>query len=425
MAKTGREGPPRAYARLTLLERKEIQEALERGKGCREIARGLGRSPSSISEEIASHRYVTRPRELRGEHAPGADELARACPRLGSFPRCCNGCRRRSGYGCSLRPQVRYDARLAQDEADRELRESRSGVDETEETTAAKLALIRDGLARGLSPAQVAASTPGLGLSASTVYRWVEAGYDGMTNMELRRKVGYRPRRHAAPGRTTRHSPSRSHDAFEALPGDVRANAWEMDTVEGSRSDSACLLTLLHRPSRFQLALPLPAQDCASVAAALGALAAVLGDEGLREAFPAVLTDNGSEFSDEGAVAAALGEREGETRLFYCDPRQSQQKGACEKNHVEIRKMLPKGRGLRFDLLGPADCALVMSHVNSQPRASLGWRTPAEALVFMLGDAGEAVMEAFGVERVPAGRLDLTYARVARDRERRGEPPLA
>lgn len=31
-------------------------------------------------------------------------------------------------------------------------------------------------------------------LSPSTIYRWVAAGYDGMTNMELRRKVGYRPR---------------------------------------------------------------------------------------------------------------------------------------------------------------------------------------------------------------------------------------
>ena len=36
-----------------------------------------------------------------------------------------------------------------------------------------------------------------------------------------------------------------------------------MDTVEGSRADSACILTLLHRPSRLQLYLPLPAKDAA------------------------------------------------------------------------------------------------------------------------------------------------------------------
>ncbi len=102
-----------------------------------------------------------------------------------------------------------YSARRAQEAADAELSASRSGIDETEEGAAAKLAAIRDGLARGLSPQQIAATTPGL--SASTVYRWVDAGYDGMTNMELRRKVGYRPRSRRAPRRATSHSSRRSH----------------------------------------------------------------------------------------------------------------------------------------------------------------------------------------------------------------------
>ena len=86
--------------------------------------------------------------------------------------------------------------------------------------------------------------------------------------------------------------------------------------------------------------------------------------------FRAVLTDNGAEFSDEAAIAALIGEGPGETRLFYCDPRRSDQKGACERNHVEIRKLLPKGRGIRFDRLAPADLALAMSHVNSEPRGA-------------------------------------------------------
>ena len=79
----------------------------------------------------------------------------------------------------------------------------------------------------------------------------MDAGYDGMTNMELRRKVGYRPRSRRAPKRATSHSARRSHASFLALGEDACAAAWEMDTVEGSRGDSARLLTLLHRPSRF------------------------------------------------------------------------------------------------------------------------------------------------------------------------------
>ena len=244
----------RSYGRLTRHERNTVERMLDRNRSAREIAAQLGRSPSTVTREVAAHRYVTAPRSHYGEPAPA--DLSGACPRLSAWPRCCNGCSHRRGYGCSRRPKVFYSARRAQEAADAELSASRTGIDETEEGAAAKLAAIRDGLARGLSPQQIAAATPGL--SASTVYRWVDAGYDGMTNMELRRKVGYRPRSHRAPKRATSHSARRSHASFLALGEDACAAAWEMDTVEGARGDSARLLTLLHRPSRFQLALPLP-----------------------------------------------------------------------------------------------------------------------------------------------------------------------
>ena len=100
----------------------------------------------------------------------------------------------------------------------------------------------------------------------------------------------------------------RSYAAFLALGEDACAAAWEMDTVEGAREDSACLLTLLHRPSRLQLALLLGEKTSGCVAAALEGVRAVLGADGTRRVFRAVLTDNGAEFSDEGAIAALLGE---------------------------------------------------------------------------------------------------------------------
>ena len=161
------------------------------------------------------------------------------------------------------------------------------------------------------------------------------------------------------------------------------------------------------------------------VLAALSSLRGVLGEDGARRAFGAVLTDNGSEFADEGAIAALLGERDGETRLFYCDPRQSQQKGACEKNHVEIRKLLPKGAGARFDRLTAADCALLMSQVNSEPRGALGFLTPARVLRMALGEDASALMDAFGIEELAPGELDLTPGCIERARAARGEEPLA
>lgn len=417
---------PRAYGRLTRHERDTVQRMLERGASCRQIARELGRSPSTVCSEVASHRFVTAPRERRGERMDASADLSAACPRLAAWPRCCNGCGRYRAIGCKRRPHVFYDARAAQLCADSVLVSSRRGIDADEPAAAARLEAIRGCLRRGLSPEQMAARNGGpVDLSPSTIYRWVAAGYDGMTNMELRRKVGYRPRRRAPAASATRHSPRRSYAAFLGLGEDACAAAWEMDTVEGAREDSACLLTLLHRPSRLQLALPLAAKDAESVAAALGGVRSVLGAGGTGRVFRAVLTDNGAEFSDEGAIAALIGEEPGETRLFYCDPRRSDQKGACERNHVEIRKLLPKGRGLRFDRLVPADLSLAMSHVNSEPRGALGFATPARAFRAMLGDDAAALLEAYGIEDVPIDELDLTPGLIARARAERGDAPLS
>ena len=318
-----------------------------------------------------------------------------------------------------------YSARMAQRAADEELSSARRGIDETELSVASKLDAIRGGLRRGMSPEQIAATRPDLGLSASTIYRWVAAGYAEMTNMDLRRKVGYRPRRRSAPRAAARHSARRSHEEFMRLAEDERAGAWEMDTVEGSAADSARLLTLYHRPTSFQLVVPIADGTCGAVLAGLGLVRGALGDGGMRRVFRLVLTDNGSEFADEAAIAALLGEAEGETRLFYCEGRRADQKGGCEKNHVEIRKLLPKGRGLRLDRLSRADAALVMSQVDSEPRGKLAWRAPAEMLLAAFGDDARALLDAFGVEMLDPSELDLTPGCVERARAERGEAPLA
>lgn len=69
---------------------------------------------------------------------------------------------------------------------------------------------------------------------------------------------------------------------------------------------------------------------------------------------------------ERNTLELMLGERAGKTRLFCCDPMRSDQKGACEKNHVETRRLLSKGRGISLDRLAPEDCALVMSPCGQQ-----------------------------------------------------------
>ena len=69
---------PRAYGRLTRHERDTVQRMLERGASCRQIARELGRSPSTVCSEVASHRFVTAPRERRGERVDASADLSAA-----------------------------------------------------------------------------------------------------------------------------------------------------------------------------------------------------------------------------------------------------------------------------------------------------------------------------------------------------------
>lgn len=79
---------PRAYGRLTRHERDTVQRMLERRASCREIARELGRSPSTVSAEVASHRFVAAPKARRGERVDASADLSAACPRLAAWPRC-------------------------------------------------------------------------------------------------------------------------------------------------------------------------------------------------------------------------------------------------------------------------------------------------------------------------------------------------
>lgn len=65
---------------------------------------------------------------------------------------------------------------------------------------------------------------------------------------------------------------------------------------------------------------------------ALQKIEAIVGKEGMRTLFPVVLTDNGSEFSDEVNLGKVFGESsQRETRLYYCDPGKSQQKDHVRK----------------------------------------------------------------------------------------------
>jgi len=108
-----------------------------------------------------------------------------------------------------------------------------------------------------------------------------------------------------------------------------------------------------------------------------------------RALFPVLLTDNGSEFSDPDALERSL-DGSLRTRVFYCDPGRPDQKGALERSHEHIRRVLPKGSS--FDSFVQEDMNRLASHINSEIREKLNNRTPLQLFSFLYGEAALALL---------------------------------
>ena len=126
-----------------------------------------------------------------------------------------------------------------------------------------------------------------------------------------------------------------------------------------------------------------------------------LGHKNFTRIFQLCLTDNGSEFSNPAAIEYNdKGERR--TRLFYCDPSAPYQKGSAERNHVFIRMFIPKGTD--FSAYSQSQISLMMDHINSYGRESLGNRSPYEMFAFLYG---QEVLDLLECHKIPSGNVTL------------------
>ena len=126
-----------------------------------------------------------------------------------------------------------------------------------------------------------------------------------------------------------------------------------------------------------------------------------LGAEDFRKIFKVCLADNGSEFSNPKAIES---DREGvpRTRVFYCDPASPHQKGSAERNHELIRLCIPKG--IDFGRYSPEDIALMMDHINSYARPSLGDKCPYDTFAWFYG---RKILDVLGCHKIPPQEIKL------------------
>ena len=129
---------------------------------------------------------------------------------------------------------------------------------------------------------------------------------------------------------------------------------------------------------------------------ALDGLCAAMGTAAFRRLCGVILTDRGSEFrSTYGIEHDANGKLR--TQVFYCNPYCSWQKGGVEKNHEFIRQVLPKKTS--FDWLTQDAIDLMMSHINSYPRARLNDESPFEVEEFLMG---KQLLAKLNLQKIPA-----------------------
>nr|WP_123670712.1 IS30 family transposase [Actinocorallia herbida] len=325
-------------ARLSFAEREEIACRQAADEGVRAIARAIGRSPSTVSRELA-----------RG----------------------------------TRRPKTGYRATVAQALAD-------------ERSRRPKVALLRRNTRLGThverqlllkhSPEQISRrllidfpDDPEMRVSRETIYQSLYVQGRGALKRELthclrtgralrkpRRKADERRSRHAG-AVSIRDRPVEVED--RAVPGH-----WEGDLITGAGNGSA-IGTLVERATGFVMLLHLPhTHKALDVQEAMTATMTRLP----RTLRRTLTWDQGQEMANHVQIAAAT-----DMDIYFCDPHSPWQRGTNENTNGLLRHF-PKFT----DLSGyhPDYLEFVAAELNNRPRKRLDWRSPAEALKQLLSD---------------------------------------
>ena len=371
------------HKHLTLSDRNDIQLGLERGETFKAIGQSILKDPTTVSKEVKRNRQV---RESTCHNLP--------CPLLDKAPFVCNGCPKRR-QNCGFK-KIFYLAKQAQKQYEQTLVESREGTPLNSKTFWDMDKVISDGVKKGQHIYHIL-KTHNLDVSSSTVYRHIRKGYLSIAPIDLARAVKFKERRKSKlPSIPKEAKKGRSYEDFQNYLALNQLDSWlEMDTVMG-RMGGKVLLTFNLSFCNFIFARLLDNKTALEVTKHLYDIKNTLhqADKDFFQLFPVILTDNGGEFARVDDIEMDV---RGESKLFFCDPNRSDQKGRIEKNHTLIRDILPKGTS--FDNLTQEDINLVCSHVNSVKRAALNGKSAYELFAFTYG---EEIPKLLGISKIPA-----------------------
>ena len=413
---------------LTLDERNFIEHELLKNTSFKEIAFHLDKDPTTISKEVKKHRIkkdgqaihvnfnhcakrfnchrknicdsecVKECRHCNICNKVCSDFVEGTCFRLTHAPYVCNGCPEK--YTCRL-TKYYYRALPSFNSYRTTLSESRQGINMTELELSNLDKIISPLVKKGQSISHIH-KTHDIPCTRATLYNYLAKNCFSVGPIDLPRKVRMKKRKQKKTEiRNTTARTNRTYEDFQKyIEQHPELPIVEMDTVEGIKGGRV-LLTFLFRNSRLMLAFILYEKTQKEVLRTFNMIEQELGNELFEKVFPIILTDNGSEFGDPFSLEFNS-EGIGRTRIFYCNPRASYQKGMIEKNHEFIRYVLPKGTS--FDNLLQTDVDLMINHINSLGRASLNWSSPYDIAKLLLGNE---TLKKLNLKRIPTDEIQL------------------
>jgi IS30 family transposase len=340
---------------LSITEREQILAGMERGDSIRQIARDLGRAPSTVLREI--RRNVRRAQNYRSR---AVYEKKRPSGRPRTKP-------------------LRYSPHVAQLRADQFASRSRAGK---LVTNGALRAWVQDRLEDEHSPEQIAAMLPlefphdlEMRVSHETIYQALYVQGRGGLRRDLHRRL--------RTGRALRKPNRQATRRRERIPGMVNISQrpaeiedraipghWEGDLILGGSATKSAIGTLVERSSRYVMLLHLPDGYGADAVQAAMVEAMTRLPEQLRRT---LTWDQGYEMANHIQIATAT-----ELEIYFCDPHSPWQRGTNENTNGLLRQYFPKGADLN---VFPADyLEHVARKLNTRPRKTLGWKTPARVL---------------------------------------------
>ena len=408
---------------LTVQERIIIEKGIENGSTKAAIALTIGKDKSTVGKEIKKHRELVHKSSYKincanmknCSHNHVCDNCADfkpfTCNRRDRSPGACNGC---SKYTYCRYDKYRYKADFSHKKYREDLVDSRTGINMSYEECKAMADIIVPLIKAGHSPYHIVTNHPELNISEKTLYNYIENGIFrefGLLDIDLRiktkRKITKKASNKYKKREDKKYLNGRTYDDFINYTAENKnLSVVEMDTVYNNGSTGPFMQTFKFLDYSFMFIVYQEEKTAKSMVEGVDLLEKILEEDLFSEEVVIIKTDRGSEFCDAEGFEKEENESR-RTRIFYCDPMASGQKGSLENNHKEIRYICPKENDLKdLELNSQEKANLIVSHINSQSKEHLKGKSPLEVMEFM-NPALYQKFKDFGIERINKDNIVL------------------